>query len=311
MNVASVAVPAGADVAAYNDAVRQTFAQVQAAVAASADLKAVPSNLQPALDAAAAEKQNEFMFNGCLRSPFEAGQPECAMGDTTSKTTVALIGDSHAAMWTPAFQQAASDRQLRLELLAKGACPLLDLPVTNPLSRLTELLAHCQEWRAQIITRLQSEKPRLIVLSLWRGYGSDEALTGYQAYDSVWIDRLTRLVQSLRGTGAKVLVLGPIPAPHFVVPICLSGYLDDVQACTPRRSTAVNEAGIAAEAAAAEAAGGRYVDLTDLFCTADRCPVIVGNTLVYLDENHMTLEYARALAPVIGALTDRALAQRQ
>ena len=230
------------------------------------------------------------------------------MGDTGSATTVALIGDSHAAMWTPAFSEAATERHLRLEMLAKGACPLLELPITNPLSRLAEMLAHCEEWRGQIITRMKAERPQLIVLSLWRGYGDDEELTGYQSYDAVWTDRLTRLVRQLTDTGAKVMVLGPIPAPHFVVPICLSGYLDNVQACTPQRSTAVNEAGIAAEAAATKAGGGQYVDLTDLFCTAERCPVIVGDTLVYLDENHMTLEYSRALAPAAGALTDRALA---
>jgi hypothetical protein len=105
-----------------------------------------------------------------------------------------------------------------------------------------------------------------------------------------------------------VLVLGPIPNPRFQVPVCLSGYIDNVQACTPARSNAVNESGIAAEAAATKAGGGQYATTTDLFCTAERCPVIVGNTLVYFDENHMTLEYARLLAPAIGALADRALA---
>ena len=35
---------------------------------------------------------------------------------------------------------------------------------------------------------------------------------------------------------------------------------------------------------------------------------IVGNTLVYLDKNHLTVEYSRLLAPAIGALADRALA---
>ena len=67
------------------------------------------------------------------------------------------------------------------------------------------------------------------------------------------------------------------------MPICLSGHLDDATACSPPRSTAVNQAGIAAESAATKAGGGQYADLTDLFCTADRCPVIVGNTLVYFD----------------------------
>ena len=306
--ISATRVPAGSAPAAYNDAVRQLFTQVQAAVSASADLTSVPSNLTPALADAPAEK-SALLFDGCLRTPFESGQPECASGDTSSATTVALVGDSHAAMWNPAFQQLATPRKWRLELLSKGACPLVDLPIGNPLRQLAEKIQHCQQWRAEILERLRVERPKLVVLSLWRGYGNDESLSGYRAYDPVWLDRLTRVVRTLRDNGSQVLVLGPIPDPQFVVPICLSGYLDDVQACTPQRSRAVNPSGIAAETAATEAGGGQYADLTELFCTADRCPVIVGNTLVYLDENHLTLEYSRALAPVIGALADRALAQ--
>jgi peptidoglycan/LPS O-acetylase OafA/YrhL len=299
--------PTGSAMDAYDAAVQQAFAQVQAAVAAAADLKAVPSNLNPPLADAGAEKK-ALEFNGCLRTPLQGGQPECAAGDTASTTTVALVGDSHAAMWNPAFQQIAAQRHWRLEMLAKGACPLMNLPIANPLRRLVEHFEHCAQWRGEILARLRAEHPRLVVVSTWRGYGADESLSGYRSYDPAWINGLTHLVQQLRDTGAKVLVLGPIPDPHFVVPICLSRYLDDVTACLPRRSTAVNESGIAAESAATKAAGGQYANLTELFCTTDRCPVIVGNTLVYLDENHVTLEYSRQLGPAIGALADRALA---
>jgi hypothetical protein len=105
-----------------------------------------------------------------------------------------------------------------------------------------------------------------------------------------------------------VLVLGPIPDPGAAVPDCLAAHLDDGSVWAPTRSAAVNQAGIAAEAAATAAGGGQYVDLTDLFCTADRCPVIVGNTLVYSDQNHVTNAYARVLAPVPGSLAARAIA---
>jgi hypothetical protein len=302
---------AGATTDAYDAAVLHAFAQVQAAVAASADLKAVPSNLQPPLADVAAETK-AMLFNGCLREPFQSGQPECAAGDTGSTTTVALVGDSHAAMWNPAFQQVAVQRHWRLEMLAKGACPLLDLPIANELSSgLVESVEHCAQWRDQIIARLRAEHPRLIVLGLWRGYGAGNGngwMFGFNSYDPAWIANLTRVVQQLRDTGAQVLVLGPTPDPHTYVPICLSGHLDDATACSPLRSIAVNPSGIAAEAAATQAGGGQYADVTDLLCTADRCPVIVGNTLAYIDESHLTLEYSRLLAPVMGALADRALA---
>ena len=73
-----------------------------------------------------------MLLNGCLRRFWEVGQPECATGDTASPTTVALVGDSHATMWAPAFQQAAAQRHWRLEILGKAGCPLMDLPITNP-----------------------------------------------------------------------------------------------------------------------------------------------------------------------------------
>ena len=173
---------------------------------------------------------------------------------------------------------------------------------------LVEYFDHCEQWRTEIIARLHAEHPRLVVVSMWRGYGISESLSGLRSYDPAWLDGLTRLVRDLRGTGAKVLVLGPIPDPRFLVPLCLSANLDDVTACALRRATSVNESGIAAESAATTAGGGQYSDLTDLFCTTDLCPVIVGNTLAYMDETHTTLEYSRQLAPVMGALADRTLA---
>jgi hypothetical protein len=72
----------------------------------------------------------------------------------------------------------------------------------------------------------------------------------------------------------------------------------------------VKDPGIAAESVAVKTGGGQYADLTDLFCTAERCPVIVGNTLVYFNRGHLTLEYSRLMTPVLGALADRTLAQR-
>jgi peptidoglycan/LPS O-acetylase OafA/YrhL len=299
--------PAGSSIDVYDAAVQHAFAQVQAAVAAAAGMKAVPSNLEPSLAHAAAEFRAVFL-SGCLRNLFEVGQPECATGDTASPTTVAVLGDSHATMWTPAFQQVAEQRRWRLETLAKGACPPMSLPVTSFLGRLVEHFERCEEWRSQIMARLRAEHPRLIVVSMWRGYGAGQDYMP-RSYGPVWFEGLTRLVQQLRGIGAQVLVLGPVPDPRTAVPICVSGHLDDATACSPSRSTAVNQPGIVAEAAATKAGGGQYADLTELFCTADRCPVIVGNTLVYFDHVHLTIEHARALAPAMGALVDRTLAR--
>jgi peptidoglycan/LPS O-acetylase OafA/YrhL len=285
-----------------DNAVQQAFAQAQAAVAAPANMAAVPSNLTPPLADAAGDKPAVFL-NGCVRSWREVGQGECATADTTSTTTVTLVGDSHAGMWSPALEQVAEHRHWRLETLGKVTCPLQDLPITSPY--LGREYTECEQWRRDVTGRLQAEHPRLIVVGSGRRYGAD---FGFTSYDPAWVDSLGRLVAQLRSTGATVLVLGPIPDPHSTVPTCLSEHLADASACSPARSAAVNDAGIAAEKAATTASGGHYADLTPLFCTAERCPVIVGSDLVYRDDNHLTIAYAKTLAPVIGALADQALA---
>jgi peptidoglycan/LPS O-acetylase OafA/YrhL len=298
----SIAPPPSRVADPHDAAVEQAFAQAQAAVAASANMTAVPANLTPPLADAAADKAAVFV-NGCVRSWRDVGQSECATADTASPTTVTLVGDSHAAMWNPALEQVAEQRRWRLETLGKVTCPLQDLPITSPY--LGREYTECEQWRREITARLQAEHPRLIVLGSGRRYGAD---FGFTSYDPAWVASLGRLVAQLRGTGATVLVLGPIPDPHTTVPTCLSAHLTDATACSPARSVAVNDAGIADEKAATAASGGHYADLTALFCTAERCPVIVGNDLVYRDDNHVTIAYAQTLAPVIGALADQALA---
>nr|WP_255396633.1 acyltransferase family protein [Mycobacterium sp. E3198] len=304
LTITTTAPPVGSDITAYDAAVRQAFAQVQAAVAASVDLEAVPSNLNPPL---ADAKTRPLGSHGCLRDILLVDQPLCATGDTASSTTVALVGDSNAAMWEPAFEKVANQRHWRLETLAKGYCPSMDLPIAIPL--FGREYTECEHWRGQLLDRLRAEHPRLVVLSMMRRYGARYGwASGFTSYDPAWIASLTREVQQLRSFGAQVLVLGPIPDPQSVVPLCLSLHLDDASACSPPTSKAVNEPGIAAETAATKAGGGQYADLTELFCAAERCPAIVGNTLAYRDQDHVTFEYSQQLAPVVGALVDRALA---
>jgi SGNH domain (fused to AT3 domains) len=79
--------------------------------------------------------------------------------------------------------------------------------------------------------------------------------------------------------------------------------------CSPARSVALNDNGTAALTAIAKAGGAEYADLSELFCTAERCPVIVGNTRVYRDDNRVTSEYAELLGPKLGELANRALAR--
>lgn len=287
------------------DPLTDAIARIAAAVTASADRHDVPSNLTPPLAEAATDKPAVFV-NGCVRSWREVGVPDCVAGAADSATTVALVGDSHAAMWQPGLEPVAEQQHWRLVTMAKITCPLQDVGIISPY--LGREYTECQTWRGQVLARLRAERPKLVVLDMSRRYGAD---FGFTAYDRAWLGSLKDLVTQVRATtGARVLVLGPVPDPHSVVPVCLSAHLADTRDCTPARPAALNANGIAAEAAAVRSAGGQYADVSRLFCTESVCPVVIGNDLVFRDDNHVTVPYASTLGPVLGMIADAALSPR-
>ena len=290
---------------ASGDSPFDAIAIAHRAVRYSANRTEVPGDLSPSLVDAAADKPSVFL-EGCVRSWPEVGVPDCVSGSQLGDTTVALVGDSHAAMWQPALQPLAQHRNWRLITMAKVTCPLLDLAITSPY--LGRTYTECGHWRTEALQRLVAERPKLVVIGMSRRYGADFGFTGY---DREWVQSISALVADVRSaTAARVLVLGPVPDPGTDVPVCLSGHLDDALACAPQRSAGLNTAGIAAEIRATEDAGGKYADLSELFCAATRCPTIVGSDLVYRDDNHITVSYARRLAPVLGMLAEQAIAPR-
>jgi hypothetical protein len=96
--------------------------------------------------------------------------------------------------------------------------------------------------------------------------------------------------------------MGDDPYPQQSEPQCLSVHLSETPACSiPKRYPYYNPSGIGQEQAVASSAGAGYVDTDPWFCISTTCTVIVGNLLVYRDDNHITAAYADWLAPAVGA----------
>ncbi len=299
--------------ARYHEAVRNTFHQVQAAVTVAAgNTGPVPSNLTPPLDGQS-EQIKAMTAEGCLLViPFDADQPDCITGNPESGTTVALIGDSHAAMFNPGFQELVARRDWRMILMAKAACPVVDLPITSRFNGLAEMFQTCQKWRDVVMQRLRAERPQLVVLATSRGYsGNGTGIWGqrdFQMYDSAWISQLSDFVREIRRLGPQMLVLGPAPVAPTVTPICISGNLDDATRCEYSPGQVIDASGRKDEERSVLANGGHYGNVAELLCAGDRCPVIVGNLMVSYDGSHLSREYSQFLSPALGALVDRALA---
>jgi len=51
--------------------------------------------------------------------------------------------------------------------------------------------------------------------------------------------------------------------------------------------------------AARRTPGAKVLDLTPYYCDRDTCPVVIGGVNVYRDDNHLTVTYAKTLAPYL------------
>jgi peptidoglycan/LPS O-acetylase OafA/YrhL len=275
--------------------------QIAAALNDSAHTRDVPSNLQPSLMSASGSEALPFL-DGCLMGFTATAVPPCVFGDISSRTSVVLFGDSHAAMWFPALDALANARHWRLVVWTKATCPPVDVTLVSP--DLGRTYFECDEWRADVMSLIQSMRPLLVVLGVAPNYDA--------AYDIVqdgpaWLAGMERSVRRLRASGARVLVLGSIDSPDWVVPDCLSAHIYDAVACnvTPRQThdgpglVGYDNAGIIAERTAVVRGGGAFVDVKPWFCAPSTCPVIVNNLLVFRDNSHLTVQYADYLAPLV------------
>ena len=202
-------------------------------------------------------------------------------------------------MWFPAIDNLANQQHDALVVMAKATCPPIDITIFSP--DLGRTYTECNEWRAAELERMTALRPAVVILGFSREYGipDDHVVVDGPAWQSGLADMITTIE---RDTGARVVLMGDDPYPQQSVADCLSQHLTDTPVCAiPKHYPFYNPGGISQERAVATSTNAGYVDTDPWFCVATTCTVIVGNMLVYRDDNHITATYANWLTPVIGA----------
>ena len=258
----------------------------------------VPVGLDPQLDRAT-ETTSAYRRAGChVESSSDTRVNSCVLGDRGGALTVALVGDSHAAHWMPALEAWAERRGgVRVLGYTKNACTMVDVEVLTSGRPYRE----CDVWRAAVLERLEAQAPDVVLVAgsahLPLVDAPDEADRGVRT--GLWREGLRRTLAALPEQ-SRVSVLADTPEFAESVPRCLSANLDDTDACAVGRRVGVDPGWVAWERRTTEDAGHRYVELTDWFCSATRCGVVSGNTLLYRDHGHLTEAWARSLWRQIG-----------
>jgi peptidoglycan/LPS O-acetylase OafA/YrhL len=273
-------------------------AQLAQAVRTAPSIKSVPPDLMPSL----ANVTNDWGGPPlpCWPALTQTSIPSCMYGDPHGSLTVALYGDSHAAMWFSAMNFIALAQHWRLLYLGKGDCPVADLPFNNPVGvgKPGGVYTQCQRWKTFAMKRIHEVHPDVVILTQFPEY----APGGRNYSPERWRAGLVATIRKLPVLPSRVIVLGNIPMHVGGGPQCLSLHSNDVRVCSGpplRNITQRNDA----ERAASTQTGARYIDTVPWFCSTV-CTGIVGHYQPYWDSGHVTGTYSSALVFVLAAALD-------
>ncbi|MGK5531687.1 acyltransferase family protein [Streptomyces sp. URMC 129] len=254
----------------------------------------LPGNLSPAL-ADIKDNKSAVYQDGCHMGYTSTETPLCVYGDRSSDEVVVLFGDSHAAQWFPALDRLARERGWRLISLTKASCKVAAVTIIKDGAPYES----CDAWRANALEEIRRSGPSLVIAAS-SDAGDPVDATGDLLQE--WTAGYRETFRHLVDTGARVAVLLDTPWPDEDAVECAALHPLALGRCESRLPDAIRDA-TRREAAtdAAAATGVSVIDPLPWLCTAaGTCPVVVGDTFVYRDDNHVSEAYAEALAPVLG-----------
>ncbi|WP_133542275.1 acyltransferase family protein [Microbacterium sp. BK668] len=248
----------------------------------------VPENLRPSLRDAD-DSLPEVYADDCVRGIAATDAGECLYGDP-SAPRIALFGDSHAAHWFPALESFALSAGYAVEVHTKSSCPYAAIDAT----RRGTPYPQCPEWRKAVIAAVNESRPVIVLLA---GYSDPDLSPGVKDDLATWEAAYGTTLDAITVPKAVIADTPDIredPAP------CLSAHLSDAEVCGQPRAIALRDASRGAAAAAATVRGVPVLDFNDYLCSAQWCPPIIGDTLVYRDSHHLTADFSALLGGVMG-----------
>lgn len=273
--------------------------QVAALVKASSQITALSSKV--AAQVAGSANDNMAVLDPTTKD----GCPKltsCVFGDTTSKKTFVVMGDSHAQMWMPAFNRIGKAKKLKVILLFLASCPAASVSVWTPAYG---AYPACTAARSTWISDLDELQPLTIVLTD-RTSGIFNAATDGSFTPSEWQAGMETTLRDLAPSHAHLVILGDIVAMDAAPAQCLAAYPTHVQTCSVPNPNPMHPGLQAAEMAAATAEHALYVNPIKWLCTTT-CSEVIGSYIAYYDAYHLSCEYAAYLSGVLQSALKKVL----
>ncbi len=254
---------------------------VVAAVRAARRGAPIPSGLAPRIGQLRTIPSQYVPADGCVGydSRSEVTTKICRMGDRSSRKLIVLLGDSHAHVWLPALLEMAwRDHWQVVPLLRLGCTPGSWVPSGGR--------ASCREWFDWAVSRISRLHPTVTLLG-----GSIGELPS--PYTSAATAEVIAAARSLDRIGPTTVIGDPEGLDQDPIDCLLSG-----QASMARCTTTWPTASLYAYnkvASATKRLGVGFLRTRGFVCFQRKCPAVVGHTIVWRDNNHITAVYSGQL----------------
>ena len=221
----------------------------------------------------------------------------CIYGETTSATTVALFGDSHAMAWFPAINEISIKNHWKLYSQTMSACGPPDLRQWNNSAAI--VMDNCPIWREAAIKRIIKAKPLFVLMTGTRAFAAvhdDGSVAQASENAGMWEPAMKRTLDKFKKAGIKVIMVSDVPYANGDPVVCLSAHPDNSLACANPVSVAIDSSWLNLERKVATSEKVPLIEPQMWVCPSDPCPVFIGNILIYLDGGHMTATFAEKLS---------------
>ncbi|HEY6031796.1 MAG TPA: SGNH hydrolase domain-containing protein, partial [Gaiellaceae bacterium] len=234
---------------------------------------------------------------GCAAADGETSSRLCRLGRPRAAQTIAVLGDSHSRMWMPAILALARHDGWAVVPLEKDTCGLTQWGLPT---------AECDTWFRWALRQVEALRPQVtLVAGRYSGHYGTGPILGPRT-----LAGMRRLVAALGPTPTQVVLVEDPPGVASDPVNCLLGRHATTRTCTTTFADADLEADRALSDRLASLGRVELLPTRGWFCAGHTCPLVVGDTIAYLDTNHVTVPYVTELAASFRVAFAHALAAR-
>ncbi len=267
------------------------------------DQRHLPTQLRPTIYQA----KNDFppIRFKCQTANGSARIVACRFGPVDARTTIVLVGDSHAMVYSSPIRRVAKSKGWRLITMTKTACAPL-LGIHTPRQMEIDRGRTCRAWRRNVIDKLNANPPDLIILAHSDSYKLLEFRgrpIPREDFPRTWRHGL-KLTLSALPNASRVLVMGDVPRNLWDPRKCLGRNRGNISACVSPKEPGSKRRVESALREGARAKGASFRTLYAKICSYEPCPVVQGNLMMWRDQTHLTDTFVTKLHPSFRAILE-------